>query len=83
MLKNIYIRNEAMKNFKGWSKEGLGFLLSTNKDERLECNLKKTLKVYKNEKIQSKPNMVQAIKIDYFFCRNLYMKRNKIDKNRD
>ncbi len=51
MLKNIYIRNEAMKNFKGWSKEGLGFLLSTNKDERLECNLKKTLKVYKNEKI--------------------------------
>ena len=51
MLKNIYIRNEARKNFKGWSKEGLEFLLSTNKDERLECNLKKTLKVYKNEKI--------------------------------
>ena len=28
MLKNIYIQNEARKGFKGWTKEGLEFLLS-------------------------------------------------------
>ncbi len=27
MLKNIYIQNEAKKGFKGWTKEGLEFLL--------------------------------------------------------
>ena len=30
MLKNIYIQNEARKSFKGWTKEGLDFLLSCN-----------------------------------------------------
>lgn len=28
MLKNIYVQNEARNNFKGWTKEGLDFLLS-------------------------------------------------------
>ena len=27
MLKNIYIQNEARKSYKGWTKEGLEFLL--------------------------------------------------------
>ena len=27
MLKHIYIQNEARKSFKGWTKEGLEFLL--------------------------------------------------------
>ena len=26
-MKNIYIQNEAKKGFKGWTKEGLEFLL--------------------------------------------------------
>ncbi len=26
-MKNIYIKNEAKNNFKGWSKKGLEFLL--------------------------------------------------------
>lgn len=29
-MKNIYIKNEAKKNFKGWSKQGLEFLLNRN-----------------------------------------------------
>ena len=58
MLKNIYVQNEARNNFKGWTKEGLDFLLSlTSKDKRLRYKIKKQIENYiKNEKIQSKPN---------------------------
>ena len=27
-MKNIYVQNEAKNNFKGWSKQGLEFLLN-------------------------------------------------------
>ena len=44
MLKNIYIQNEARKSFKGWTKEGLDFLLSlTSKDKRLKYKIKKQI----------------------------------------
>lgn len=51
MLKNIYIQNEARKGFKGWTKEGLNFLLSlTSKDKRLRYKIKKQIKNHtKNE----------------------------------
>ena len=70
MLKNIYIQNEARKGFKGWTKEGLDFLLSlSNRNKRLRYKIKKQIEKYiKNEKIQSNPNMGQAIKIGYFFA---------------
>ena len=57
MLKNIYIQNEARKGFKGWTKEGLDFLLSlTSKDKRLRYKIKKHIENHtKNEKIKSKP----------------------------
>ena len=53
MLKNIYIQNEAKKGFKGWTKEGLEFLLSlTSKNNRLRYKIKKQLEKHiKNEKI--------------------------------
>ncbi|MCG3696042.1 hypothetical protein L5F39_00335 [Aliarcobacter butzleri] len=48
MLKNIYIQNEAKKGFKGWTKEGLAFLLSLrNKDERMKYKIKKKLEKLK------------------------------------
>ena len=58
MLKNIYIQNEAKKGFKGWTKEGLEFLLSlTSKNKRLRYKIKKQFEKHiKNEKIQSKPH---------------------------
>ena len=70
MLKNIYIQNEARKGFKGWTKEGLDFLLSlSNRNKRLRYKIKKQIEKYtKNEKTQSNPNMGQAIKIGYFFA---------------
>lgn len=57
MLKNIYIQNEARKGFKGWTKEGLDFLLSlTSKNKRLRYKIKRQIEKHtKNEKIQSKP----------------------------
>jgi hypothetical protein len=53
MLKNIYIQNEAKKGFKGWTKEGLEFLLSlTSKDKRLKYKIKKQFEKHtKNKKI--------------------------------
>ncbi|MCT7508620.1 hypothetical protein [Aliarcobacter cryaerophilus] len=42
-MKNIYIKNEAKKNFKGWSKQGLEFLLqfiNLDKKTRLQVSLK-------------------------------------------
>jgi hypothetical protein len=53
MLKNIYVQNEARNNFKGWTKEGLEFLLSlSNRDKRLRYKIKKQIKKHtKNEKI--------------------------------
>ncbi len=48
MLKNIYIQNEVKKGFKGWTKEGLAFLLSlTSKDKRLRYKIKKQLEKLK------------------------------------
>ena len=46
MLKNIYIQNEAKKGFKGWTKEGLEFLLlypslSKRIKTKIESKLKK------------------------------------------
>ena len=57
MLKNEYIYQEAKNNFKGWTKEGLDFLLSlTSKNKRLRYKIKRQIeKDTKNEKIQSKP----------------------------
>ena len=57
MLKNEYIYQEARNNFKGWTKEGLDFLLSlTSKDKRLRYKIKKQIENHtKNEKIKSKP----------------------------
>ena len=57
MLKNIYIQNEVKKGFKGWTKEGLEFLLSlTSKNKRLRYKIKKQLeKLRRDSKIQSKP----------------------------
>ena len=43
MLKNEYIYQEARNNFKGWTKEGLEFLLSF-----LKCSLV-SFKVHKVE----------------------------------
>ncbi len=44
MLKNIYIQNEAKNNFKGWTKEGLEFLLSlTCKDKRMKYKIKREI----------------------------------------
>ena len=53
MLKNIYVQNEARNNFKGWTKEGLEFLLSlSNRDKRLRYKIKKQIKKHtNNEKI--------------------------------
>ena len=58
MLKNIYVQNEARNNFKGWTKEGLDFLLSlTSKNKRLRYKIKKQIENHiKKEKIQSKSN---------------------------
>ena len=52
MLKNIYVQNEARNNFKGWTKEGLEFLLSlSNRDKRLRYKIKKQIENHtKNEK---------------------------------
>ena len=51
MSKNEYIYQEARNNFKGWTKEGLDFLLSlTSKDKRLRYKIKKQIKNHtKNE----------------------------------
>lgn len=52
MLKNIYVQNEARNNFKGWTKEGLDFLLSlTSKNKRFRYKIKKQIENHtKNEK---------------------------------
>ena len=43
-MKNIYIQNEAKKNFKDWTKQGLEFLLSvTSEDRRMRYEIKKEL----------------------------------------
>ena len=45
MLKNEYIYQESKNNFKGWTKEGLEFLLSLmSKDKRLKYKIKKEIK---------------------------------------
>ena len=43
MLKNIYIQNEAKKNFKGWSKQGLEFLLTCELQEDVKTECKKAI----------------------------------------
>ena len=57
MLKNIYIQKKKKKGFKGWTKEGLEFLLSLpSKNKRFRKKKKKQFEKHiKNEKIQSKP----------------------------
>ena len=43
-MKNIYIQNEAKKNFKDWTKQGLEFLLSlTSENRRIKYKIKKEL----------------------------------------
>jgi hypothetical protein len=43
-MKNVYIQNEAKKNFKDWTKQGLEFLLSlTSEDRRMKYKIKKKL----------------------------------------
>ena len=43
-MKNIYIQNEAKKNFKDWTKQGLEFLLSvTSEDRRMKYKIKKEI----------------------------------------
>jgi hypothetical protein len=46
-MKNIYIQNEAKKNFKDWTKQGLEFLLSlTSENRRMKYKIKKELEKY-------------------------------------
>ena len=53
MLKNEYIYQESKNNFKGWTKEGLEFLLSlTCKDKRLKYKIKKELEKLERRKIK-------------------------------
>ena len=48
MLKNEYIYHESKNNFKGWTKEGLEFLLSlSSKDKRMQYKIKKKLEKLK------------------------------------
>lgn len=48
MLKNEYIYHESKNNFKGWTKQGLDFLLSlTSKDKRMQYKIKKKLEKLK------------------------------------
>ena len=42
-MKNIYIKNEAKKNFKGWSKQGLEFLLTCELQEDVKTEYKKAI----------------------------------------
>ncbi len=43
-MKNVYIQNEAKKNFKDWTKQGLEFLLSlTSEYRRMKYKIKKKL----------------------------------------
>ncbi len=45
MLKNIYIQNEAKKWFKGWTKEGLEFLLLySSLSKRIKTKIESRLK---------------------------------------
>ena len=44
MLTNEYIYHESKNNFKGWTKEGLEFLLSlTSNEKRMKYKIKKKL----------------------------------------
>ena len=48
MLKNEYIYHESKNNFKGWTKQGLDFLLSlTSKDKKMQYKIKKKLEKLK------------------------------------
>ena len=42
-MKNIYIQNEAKKDFKGWSKQGLEFLLTYELQEDVKTECKKAI----------------------------------------
>ena len=43
-MKNIYIKNEAKKNFKGWSKQGLEFLLNIDDvNKNMKTKVKKAI----------------------------------------
>ena len=44
-MKNIYVQNEAKKNFKGWSKQGLEFLLHySNLSKKIKLQIQSKLK---------------------------------------
>ena len=42
-LQSSYIKNEAKKNFKGWSKQGLEFLLTYELQEDVKTECKKAI----------------------------------------
>ena len=43
-MKNIYIQNEAKKNFKGWRKQGLEFLLNIDDvNKNMKTKVKKAI----------------------------------------
>ena len=43
-MKNIYIQNEAKKNFKDWSKQGLEFLLNIDDvNKNMKTKVKKAI----------------------------------------
>jgi hypothetical protein len=44
-MKNVYIQNEAKNNFKGWTKQGLEFLLLYhNLSKRIKTKIESKLK---------------------------------------
>lgn len=43
-MNNLYIHRESRKGFRGWTKQGLEFLLSvTSEDRRMRYEIKKEL----------------------------------------
>jgi hypothetical protein len=47
-MKNIYIKNEAKKGFRNWTKQGLEYLQKLNiKDRVIEYKIKKNLEKLK------------------------------------
>ena len=43
-MKNIYVQNEAKKNFKDWSKQGLEFLLNIDDvNKNMKTKVKKAI----------------------------------------
>ena len=50
-MKNLYIHQESRKGFRGWTKQGLEFLLSlTSENRRMKYKIKKELERHTKSK---------------------------------